>query len=181
MSLARRTVRASSMASTTPGDPARRQLGEVRRHAARLVPGEQLGRRAPTGLVLEIEIAERLPGAVADNEAGVVRLLDRPGPAESGGLPSGPIFFCLSPHRWRGGILGQATPEIGSVSFKLRHYPEITGADLGGSAPIIAAPQPRGKRSAHDEYHENKSLSRRAAQARAHAGGESDFKRPPSD
>ncbi|MGC2632020.1 MAG: hypothetical protein WA265_19030, partial [Rhodomicrobium sp.] len=41
-----------------------RQLGELRRHAAGLVPREQLGRRAPTGLVLEIEIAERLPARV---------------------------------------------------------------------------------------------------------------------
>ncbi len=54
------------------------QLGEVRRHTAGLIPGEQLRRRAPTGLVLEIEIAERLPGAIADNETGVVRLLYRP-------------------------------------------------------------------------------------------------------
>ena len=33
---------------------------QVRRHAAGLVAGEQLGRRAPTWLVLEVEIAERL-------------------------------------------------------------------------------------------------------------------------
>ncbi|MGO9684993.1 MAG: hypothetical protein ACLPTZ_20865 [Beijerinckiaceae bacterium] len=33
-------------------------------------------RRPPTGLVLEIEIRERLPGAVAGNEARVVRLID---------------------------------------------------------------------------------------------------------
>jgi hypothetical protein len=33
----------------------------------------------PTRLVLEIEVAERLPGVVADDEAGVVMLLDRPG------------------------------------------------------------------------------------------------------
>ena len=42
------------------------QLGEVRRQPPRLVAGEQLGRRAPTGLLLEVEIAERLPGIVAD-------------------------------------------------------------------------------------------------------------------
>ena len=34
-------------------------------------------RRAPTGLVLEVEIPERLPGGVADNEARLV-VLDRP-------------------------------------------------------------------------------------------------------
>ena len=38
-----------------------RQLREVHRHAAGLVPGEQIGRRAPTGLVLEIEISEHPP------------------------------------------------------------------------------------------------------------------------
>jgi len=31
-----------------------RQLGEVRRHAAGLVAGEQLGRRPPTGFLLEM-------------------------------------------------------------------------------------------------------------------------------
>ncbi len=52
--------------------------GEVRRHPPRLVPGEQLRRRAPAGFILEIEIAERLPVRVADDEAGVVVLFDRP-------------------------------------------------------------------------------------------------------
>jgi hypothetical protein len=35
-------------------------------------------RRASTGLVLEIEIPERLPGGVLHDEAGVVVLFDRP-------------------------------------------------------------------------------------------------------
>jgi len=56
-----------------------RQLGEVHRHPPRLVLGEQLGRWSSAGLLLEIEIAERLPGAVADDEAAVVCLLVRPG------------------------------------------------------------------------------------------------------
>jgi hypothetical protein len=47
-----------------------RQLGEVRRHPPRLVAGKHLGHRSPTGLLLEIEIAERLAGTVADDEAG---------------------------------------------------------------------------------------------------------------
>ncbi len=38
-------------------------------HPPRLVLGQQLRGRAPTGLVLEMEIAERLPGSVADDEA----------------------------------------------------------------------------------------------------------------
>jgi len=37
-----------------------RQLGEVRRHPPRLALGEQLRRRAPTGLVLETDAGERL-------------------------------------------------------------------------------------------------------------------------
>jgi hypothetical protein len=44
-----------------------RQLGEVRRHATGFVLAEQRGRRVPTSLVLEIEIPQRLPGAVADD------------------------------------------------------------------------------------------------------------------
>jgi hypothetical protein len=37
-----------------------RQLGEVRHHPPRLALGEQLRRRAPTGLVLETDAGERL-------------------------------------------------------------------------------------------------------------------------
>jgi hypothetical protein len=39
-----------------------RKLGEVCRHAARLIPGEPLHRLPPSALVLEIEIGERLLG-----------------------------------------------------------------------------------------------------------------------
>jgi hypothetical protein len=49
---------------TAPG-PQLRQLGEVRRHPPRLILGQQLGRRAPTGFFLEIEITKRLPVPVA--------------------------------------------------------------------------------------------------------------------
>jgi hypothetical protein len=37
-----------------------RQLGEVRRHPLRLVLGEKLRRRASSGLILEIDVGERL-------------------------------------------------------------------------------------------------------------------------
>jgi hypothetical protein len=40
-------------------------------------------RRAPTGLLLEIEIPERLPGGVLHHEARIVVLLDRPGRREA--------------------------------------------------------------------------------------------------
>ena len=56
------------------------------RRASSLV--RKLGRRAPTGLLLEIEIAERLPGRVADDEARVVVLLDGPGWREAARHPS---------------------------------------------------------------------------------------------
>jgi len=55
-----------------------RQLGEVHRHAAGFVVGQALGRWAPTGLILEIEIAERLPGGVLHDEACIVMLFDDP-------------------------------------------------------------------------------------------------------
>jgi len=44
----------------------------------------QLGRRAPTRLILEIEIAERLAGRVPHDEACIVVRLDRPTAAGSG-------------------------------------------------------------------------------------------------
>ena len=48
-----------------------RQLGEVDLQPARLVPREQIGSRAPAGLLLIVEIAELLSVLVADDEAGV--------------------------------------------------------------------------------------------------------------
>jgi hypothetical protein len=48
-----------------------RQLGEVRRHAAGLVACQQVGGSTSARLIL-VEVAERLPGSVADDEAGVV-------------------------------------------------------------------------------------------------------------
>ena len=47
--------------------------------------GQQLGRRAPTGLVLEIEITERLPVGVLHDEARVVMLIDDPTRREAAG------------------------------------------------------------------------------------------------
>jgi hypothetical protein len=54
-----------------------RQLSEVRRHAAGLVLGQPVGRRAALRLIVKIEIAERLPVRVFDDEALGV-LLDHP-------------------------------------------------------------------------------------------------------
>jgi hypothetical protein len=36
------------------------------------VAGEQLGRRAPPRLLLEIDVGERLPVVIADDEAGLL-------------------------------------------------------------------------------------------------------------
>jgi len=38
-----------------------RQLGDIRRDPPRLIFGERLGRRSPTGLILEIDIGKLLP------------------------------------------------------------------------------------------------------------------------
>ena len=66
-----------------------RQLGDVRGDAPGLVAGEQLGRRTSSRLLLlEIEVGQRLPVGVADDEAGV-GLLDGPGRREAAlGQPS---------------------------------------------------------------------------------------------
>jgi len=66
-------------------DPSQRASGTKFQTAAlpngkRSNPWSAAGRRAPTGLVLEIEITERLSGGVADDEAGVI---DRPGRREA--------------------------------------------------------------------------------------------------
>jgi len=45
-----------------------RQLGDVHRGAPRLVFAEQLGRRSPAGLLLEVDI--RLAATIPNNEAG---------------------------------------------------------------------------------------------------------------
>ena len=68
-----------------------RQLGDVGGDAPRLVAGEQLGRRAPSRLLLEINVGERLPVGVADDEAGV-GLLDGPGRRE---VRCSGAFLCL--------------------------------------------------------------------------------------
>ena len=48
-----------------------RQLGDVRGDAPSLISGEQLGRSSPAGLLLEIEVGERVAAMIADDEAGV--------------------------------------------------------------------------------------------------------------
>jgi hypothetical protein len=51
-----------------------RQLGDVGGDAPRLVLSEQLGRGASSRLLLEIDVGERLPVGVADDEAPPVQL-----------------------------------------------------------------------------------------------------------
>ena len=47
------------------------QLGDVGGDAPGLVAGEEVCRRATAGLLLEIDVGERLPVGVADDEASV--------------------------------------------------------------------------------------------------------------
>ena len=54
-----------------------RQLGDVDRDAASFVPGQKIGSRLSPQLLLEVEIAKRLPVLVAHDEAGI-HLLDGP-------------------------------------------------------------------------------------------------------
>src|SRR6185437_13774946 len=58
------------------------QLSDVHRNAPRLVLGHELGSRTPAGLLLVIDIRERLPVGVPHGEAGM-RLLDGPGRREA--------------------------------------------------------------------------------------------------
>ena len=50
-----------------------RQLGDVGGDAPGLVAGEQMSRRAPSRLLLEVDVGERLPVGVADDEARPVQ------------------------------------------------------------------------------------------------------------
>jgi hypothetical protein len=49
----------------------------LRCDAPRLVAGEEVRRRAPSRLLLEVDVGERLPAACFHDEAGV-RFLNRP-------------------------------------------------------------------------------------------------------
>jgi hypothetical protein len=46
-------------------------LADIRRNPPRLVFGEQLGRRSPAGILLEIDVGDLLAVAVTDNKAGL--------------------------------------------------------------------------------------------------------------
>jgi len=46
------------------------QLGDIRRDPPRLIFREQLGRRSPAGLVLEVDIGELLTVVIAHHKAG---------------------------------------------------------------------------------------------------------------
>jgi hypothetical protein len=69
-----------------------RQLRDVDGDAPRLVTGEEVRGRAPSRLLLEVDVGERLPVGVADNEADV-GLLDGPGRRKA--APSTILLFEL--------------------------------------------------------------------------------------
>jgi hypothetical protein len=56
-----------------------RQLGDIGGDAPRFVAGQQLRGRSTAWLVLEVDVRQRLPVVITDDETGVVVLLDRPG------------------------------------------------------------------------------------------------------
>ena len=49
------------------------------------VAREQVSSRAAAGVILEIDVGERVPVRIADDEAGFVHLLDRPRRREAAG------------------------------------------------------------------------------------------------
>ena len=63
-----------------------RQLGDVGGDAPGFIAPQQVRRRASAGLVLEIDVRERLHAGDAEDEAGVVRFVDRPRRREAAGL-----------------------------------------------------------------------------------------------
>jgi hypothetical protein len=53
-----------------------RQLGDVGGDALRFVACQQVRRRSATGLILEVDVRQRLPVVILPDEAGGVRLLN---------------------------------------------------------------------------------------------------------
>jgi hypothetical protein len=93
-----------------------RQLGDVGGDPPGLVAGEQVCRRAPPRLVLEIDVSERLPVGVADDEAGV-RFLGEPGEAArrivlllSKSVTTRRIVDAVRCGKWRSGVRAGARP-----------------------------------------------------------------------
>jgi hypothetical protein len=65
-----------------------RQLRDIGGDAPGLVAGEQMCRRAPSRLLLEIDVGERLAGVILHDETGI-RFLDGPGRREAAGRGHG--------------------------------------------------------------------------------------------
>ena len=73
------------------------QLGDVCHDTPSFIAGEKLGRGSPAGLVLAIDVAQRLSVTVLDDEAGG-RLFDRPRWREAASCWDAPS--CSSRQRW---------------------------------------------------------------------------------
>jgi hypothetical protein len=97
------------------------QLGDIGRYPPRLIACEQVRRRPPSGLGLEIHVSQRLTIVVADDEATAVVFLDVPRRWEAARLVL---------HRresWRRALLQEAElpakrqqPEVGARSGRRR-------------------------------------------------------------
>ena len=72
-----------------------RQLRNIRRNAPCLIAREQVRGRAPAGLVLEIDVRQRLPVVVLHDETGV-GLVDRPWRREAAGPFGQAADLCAS-------------------------------------------------------------------------------------
>ena len=58
--------------------PQLRQPGDVGRYPPRLIATEQVGGRVPAGLRLIVDVAQRLPVVIPDDEAASIVLFDVP-------------------------------------------------------------------------------------------------------
>jgi hypothetical protein len=82
-------------------------------------------RRPPSGLLLEVEIAERLPVLVAHDEAGVVHLVDSPGWREAASAHS--YVGAFDGFATRRGVIAGALDLGGGPKVTLHFSLEIKG------------------------------------------------------
>jgi hypothetical protein len=105
-----------------------RQLGEVRRHAAGVVLGQPVGGGAPLRFIVKIEITERLPVGVADDEALRV-LIDDPRRREAAGGVMIALFpLCAESDAQRSSKLARRTLR---TAEKQRAFPPSDPREVG--------------------------------------------------
>jgi hypothetical protein len=101
----------------------RRQPGHVGRNPPRLVTREQVGGGASSRLILIVDVAQRLPVMVTDNETGVVRLINCPRSREATGTVRHGQGNLPSDHRSTPSTTATATINMAvAPAQKLRSY-----------------------------------------------------------